>query len=62
MSHRVWIDPSTGRASCPACDGYGYHDDGSEDGELCLVCDGRGVATVAHAERWLAEAVGESLG
>ena len=55
MSGSGWIDPVTGRASCPACDGYGYHDDGTEQGKLCAVCDGRGVATAEDAEHWLAE-------
>ena len=26
-----WINPETMRASCPSCDGYGYHEDGSDD-------------------------------
>ena len=55
MSDYGWIDPRTGRAGCPACEGFGYHDDGTDEGELCLVCDGRGVATVDAAEQWLAE-------
>jgi hypothetical protein len=57
MIRRDWIDPRTGRPGCPACDGFGYHEDGTEEGELCGVCDGRGVARVEDAARWLAEAV-----
>jgi hypothetical protein len=55
VSGRDWIDPGTGRSSCPACDGFGYHEDGSEEGELCVVCGGRGVARTEEAERWLQE-------
>jgi len=62
MSDRVWIDLVIGRASGPACDGCGYNDDGTDEGELCVVCDGRGGATAEDAERWLAEAPGERLG
>ena len=51
MTDHPWIDPRTGRESCPARDGFGYHEDGTEEGELCVVCDGRGVATTDHAER-----------
>jgi len=50
-----WINPETKRASCPSCDGYGYHEDGSDDGELCDVCQGRGVARAATAEQWIKE-------
>jgi RecJ-like exonuclease len=58
VSGPAWIDLVSGRAGCPACEGFGYHEDGTEEGELCVVCDGRGVAAVEDAERWLAETAG----
>ncbi len=28
---------------CPNCEGFGYFEDGTEEGELCATCDGDGV-------------------
>jgi len=48
-----WIDPATGRASCPSCDGFGYHENDTDEGEQCEVCGGHGVARATAAERWI---------
>ncbi len=40
---------------CPACEGFGYHDDGSDEGEECEVCCGDGMATAEAIEQWRAE-------
>jgi DnaJ-class molecular chaperone len=32
------------KVHCPACQGFGYHEDGSLEGRECEVCDGDGVA------------------
>jgi DnaJ-class molecular chaperone len=39
---------------CPACDGFGYHEDGSEEGTECEVCHGDGMATPAEIAKWKA--------
>jgi len=43
MASDPWKDES-GKESCPECGGFGYHDDGSEEGVDCGTCHGTGVA------------------
>lgn len=43
---RAWVNPTTGLPSCPECGGYGYHEDGSDEGRECGTCHGDGVAYV----------------
>jgi hypothetical protein len=50
---RDWIDPGTGRPSCPECEAFGYHDDGTPEGRECATCQGYGVATVRAATIYL---------
>lgn len=54
MNSNAWLNGS-GRASCPDCDGFGYHDDGTDEGEECETCDGNGVATLEAGNRFLVE-------
>jgi hypothetical protein len=49
-----WTDDE-GKASCPECHGFGYHEDGSEEGSECTTCEGNGVATREAAETFLEE-------
>jgi hypothetical protein len=48
-----WTD-SDGKASCPECDGFGYHEDG-EEGRDCTTCEGKGVATTDAGNAFLKE-------
>lgn len=50
-----WIDPEKGRPSCPDCQGYGYREDGTDEGRGCQTCDGDGVAPNQAAEAYLEE-------
>jgi hypothetical protein len=52
-----WINPGTGQASCPACDGFGYLDD--EDETECSLCDGSGVASAYAAGKFFDADEGE---
>jgi hypothetical protein len=47
-----WTDEE-GKASCPECHGFGYHEDGTEEGSECATCEGNGVATREAAEAFL---------
>lgn len=49
-----WINPVTQRASCPECGGFGYVDDGTDDGQDCGTCPGGGVASAQAAAAYLA--------
>jgi DnaJ-class molecular chaperone len=46
-----WIGPN-GRPSCPECEGFGYIEDGTEEGVDCGTCSGNGVASQATAEAY----------
>lgn len=48
-----WIDPISGRPSCPNCRGFGYHEDGSEEGQDCETCRSAGVASEPDARSYL---------
>jgi hypothetical protein len=48
-----WIDPDTGLASCPECQGFGYLEDGTAEGGDCATCQGNCVATVRAATAYL---------
>lgn len=48
-----WINPETGQSSCPGCSGFGYLEDGTDEGQECGTCGGKGVATVEAADAFL---------
>lgn len=41
----------TGTARCSECGGYGYHEDGTDDGRECKACGGGGVVGRSAALR-----------
>jgi hypothetical protein len=47
-----WTD-AEGKAGCPECGGFGYHEDGSEEGRDCSTCEGNGVATKDAGDAYL---------
>lgn len=49
-----WTDED-GKASCPECSGFGYHDDGSEEGRECETCEGKGVSIKSAGDTYLKE-------
>lgn len=42
----------TEKVTCPECGGFGYHEDGTDEGRDCATCEGDGTTTPEKAEAY----------